>query len=150
MAVPDEKEMDEMALNIESFDLLEMLPEEVEATQEAWGLFLEGYESTDAAGEALHDAIIDAAPTLTTLFKMPRAVTAMRFQEGLQQIINTLSEPQDVKNLVFGQNDVGRTVPKMSKGDDGATTCGYVHVSTCFVSHISFLEVILRYFDRRT
>ena len=56
----------------------------------------------DAAGEALHDAIIDAAPTLTTLFTMPRAVSAMRFREGLHQIINSLAEPDDVKNLVPG------------------------------------------------
>jgi hypothetical protein len=65
-------------------------------------MFLDCYESMDAAGEALHDAIIDAAPTLTTLFTMPRAVSAMRFREGLHQIINSLAEPDDVKNLVPG------------------------------------------------
>lgn len=63
-------------------------------------MFLECYDSSEGPGEALHDAVIDASPTLSTLFKMPRAVTAMRFQDGLHQIINSLTEPQDVKNLV--------------------------------------------------
>ena len=81
-----------------------------QVTQEAWEMFLDCYESTDAAGEALHDAIIDAAPTLTTLFTMPRAVSAMRFQEGLHQIINSLAEPDDVKNLVPGISGIQRAL----------------------------------------
>ena len=78
------------------------MPHKLQVTQEGWQMFLDCYESMDAAGEALHDAIIDAAPTLTTLFTMPRAVSAMRFREGLHQIINSLAEPDDVKNLVPG------------------------------------------------
>eukprot|EP00438_Fugacium_kawagutii_P008395 Skav234441 [mRNA] locus=scaffold1647:4283:15111:+ [translate_table: standard] len=99
MAPLDEEE-ETNELNISSFDYLEMTQEQAEVTQEAWEMFLDCYESSEGPGEALHDAVIDASPTLSTLFKMPRAVTAMRFQEGLHQIINSLTEPQDVKNLV--------------------------------------------------
>ena len=98
MAISEEEEVVE--LNVHSFDLLEMTQQQAAETQEAWEMFLQCYESIEVAGEALHDAIIDASPTLTTLFTMPRAVTSMRLQEGIHQIINSLTEPQDVKNLV--------------------------------------------------
>lgn len=98
MAITEEEEVVE--LNVHSFDLLEMTQQQAAETQEAWEMFLQCYESIEVAGEALHDAIIDASPTLTTLFTMPRAVTSMRLQEGIHQIINSLTEPQDVKNLV--------------------------------------------------
>eukprot|EP00913_Durusdinium_trenchii_P022538 g21170.t1 len=66
----------------------------------SWEHFIHCYESTEVAGEALYDAICESSPAVSLLFKTPRTVTAMRLNEGIHQIISSLNEPQDVKNLV--------------------------------------------------
>ncbi|CAE7188336.1 unnamed protein product, partial [Symbiodinium necroappetens] len=86
--------------NIMSFEELDMPEHEAKQVQEVWSRFNSFYDSSEAAGEAMFDAILDASPTLGTLFKMPRAVASMRLQEGINQIINSLRNPKQTKQLV--------------------------------------------------
>ena len=65
-----------------------------------WNTFLRSAESREAAGEAIYAALFDSAPSLQTLFKTPRAVMAMRFMNGLNQIINSLADPKGLKIIV--------------------------------------------------
>ncbi|CAE7808573.1 unnamed protein product [Symbiodinium sp. CCMP2456] len=86
--------------NIMSFEELDMPEHEAKQVQEVWSRFNSFYDSSEAAGEAMFDAILDASPTLGTFFKLPRAVASMRLQEGINQIIKSLRNPKQTKQLV--------------------------------------------------
>merc|ERR1719326_183668 len=98
----------------EELRLSEVISEEV---QVVWRTFLSSAESREAAGEAIYAALFDAAPSLQSLFKTPRAVMAMRFMNGLSQIINGLKEPKSLKIVVetlgFQHLDLEVTVPRV-------------------------------------
>lgn len=53
-----------------------------------------------ARGQGIYAALFDAAPSLQSLFKTPRAVMAMRFMAGLNNISNTLQDPKALKVVV--------------------------------------------------
>merc|ERR1712228_297339 len=57
------------------------------------------------------------APSLHSLFKTPRAVMAMRFMNGLNQIISSLHDPNGLKIIVetlgFQHLDLEVTVPRV-------------------------------------
>merc|ERR1712066_305276 len=59
----------------------------------------------------------DSAPSLQSLFKTPRAVMAMRFMNGLNQIINSLADPKSLKVIVetlgFQHLDLEVTIPRV-------------------------------------
>ncbi|CAK0795725.1 unnamed protein product, partial [Prorocentrum cordatum] len=84
--------------------------------QSCWNEFLRGAESREAAGEAIYAAVFDAAPSLQSLFKTPRAVMAMRFMNGLNQIIASLLDPRGMKvvveTLAFQHLDLDVTIPR--------------------------------------
>ncbi|CAK0879603.1 unnamed protein product, partial [Prorocentrum cordatum] len=84
--------------------------------QGAWNEFLRSAESREAAGEAIYAAVFDAAPSLQALFKTPRAVMAMRFMNGLNQIIASLADPKGLKvvveTLAFQHLDLEVTIPR--------------------------------------
>jgi len=104
-------------LNTSSFGEIEMPQHEAEQVQEVWQRFNSFYESSEVAGEAIFDAILDSAPTLGTLFKMPRAVVSMRLHEGIHQIISSLKRPSQTKLLVdilgFKHLDFDVTIPRV-------------------------------------
>ena len=50
---------------------------EREEWSQTWSAFIALAASRDAAGEAIYSAIFEAAPSLQSLFKTPRAVMAM-------------------------------------------------------------------------
>merc|ERR1712232_709205 len=62
-------------------------------------------------------ALFDSAPSLQSLFKTPRAVMAMRFMNGLNQILNALPTPKELKvqveTLGFQHLDLEVTVPRV-------------------------------------
>merc|ERR1711920_123592 len=68
-------------------------------------------------GEAIYAALFDSAPSLQSLFKTPRAVMAMRFMNGLNQIVNSLADPKSLKIIVetlgFQHLDLEVTVPRV-------------------------------------
>lgn len=70
--------------------------------------------ANEAAGEAIYAALFDSAPTLQGLFKNPRAVMAMRFMGGLNQIISSLRDPKALKARVRlgGQGSVKVCAPR--------------------------------------
>jgi len=114
--VEEDEEFDPMEIKTTSLELIRMTEAQATETQEAWDLFLDGFDTAEAAGEAMHDAMVEAVPAMT-MFKLPRAVAAMRLQEGVHQIINSLNEPQDAKNLVdiigFKHLDLEVTIPRV-------------------------------------
>ncbi|CAK0822872.1 unnamed protein product [Prorocentrum cordatum] len=104
-------------VNVEVFEELSLPASLVEEVQGAWAVFLRGAESREAAGEAIYSAIFDSAPSLQSLFKTPRAVMAMRFMNGLNQIISQLANPGALKTLVetlgFQHLHLEVTVPRV-------------------------------------
>merc|ERR1712232_346847 len=62
-------------------------------------------------------ALFDSAPSLQSLFKTPRAVMAMRFMNGLNQILNALPTPKALKVIVetvgFQHLDLEVTIPRV-------------------------------------
>merc|ERR1712039_927535 len=88
-----------------------------EEVQTTWNTFLRSAESREAAGEAIYAALFDSAPSLQSLFKTPRAVMAMRFMNGLNQIIGSLSDPKALKVIVetlgFQHLDLEVTIPRV-------------------------------------
>eukprot|EP00435_Cladocopium_sp_Y103_P064572 s631_g26.t1 len=67
--------------------------------------FLETY-SEDAAADALFTAFYEAAPSLQHLFKTTRAVLAGRFFKGIHQIILSLQDGKEAKQVVEDLNPV--------------------------------------------
>merc|ERR1711879_598688 len=66
---------------------------------------------------AIYGALFDAAPNLQRLFRTPRAIMAMRFMNGLSQIVSNLSDPKALKTVVetlgFQHLDLDVTVPSV-------------------------------------
>ncbi|CAK0847963.1 unnamed protein product [Prorocentrum cordatum] len=87
-------------VNDQIFEELRLPPALVDDVQNTWNTFLRSAESREAAGEAIYAAIFDSAPSLQGLFKTPRAVMAMRFMNGLNQIISQLGDPKAMKVVV--------------------------------------------------
>uniref|UniRef100_A0A7S4RT41 Globin domain-containing protein n=1 Tax=Alexandrium monilatum TaxID=311494 RepID=A0A7S4RT41_9DINO len=94
------------------------LPEDiVSGVQSVWEGFMKTGSTRDEAGEALYSAVFDAAPSLQSLFKTPRAVMAMRFILGLNQIIMNLHDPPALKVVVetlgFQHLELEVTIPRV-------------------------------------
>merc|ERR1719382_2127915 len=104
-------------VNDQVFDELVLGPGMAEEVLSVWNTFLRSAESREAAGEAIYAALFDSAPSLQSLFKTPRAVMAMRFMNGLAQIIASLGEPKALKVVVetlgFQHLDLEVTPPRV-------------------------------------
>merc|ERR1711879_594630 len=103
--------------NDQVFDELVLGHEIADEVLSVWNTFLRSAESREAAGEAIYAALFDSAPSLQSLFKTPRAVMAMRFMNGLNQIIMSLSDPKALKIIVetlgFQHLDLEVTIPRV-------------------------------------
>merc|ERR1711879_1049683 len=103
--------------NDQVFDELVLGHEIADEVLSVWNTFLRSAESREAAGEAIYAALFDSAPSLQSLFKTPRAVMAMRFMNGLNQIINSLSDAKSLKVIVetlgFQHLDLEVTIPRV-------------------------------------
>merc|ERR1712190_22342 len=104
-------------VNDQIFDELVLGHDIADEVLSVWNTFLRSAESREAAGEAIYAALFDSAPSLQSLFKTPRAVMAMRFMNGLNQIINSLADPKALKVIVetlgFQHLDLEVTVPRV-------------------------------------
>jgi len=104
-------------IDVASFDELHLNPSMVEASQEAWRLFISLAASREAAGEAIYAALFDSAPSLQSLFTTPRAIQAMKFMNGLNQFVLALSDPPGLKVMIetlgFGHLALDVTVPRV-------------------------------------
>jgi len=100
-----------------SFDEVRLPADVVKEAQEVWQTFLSSASSREAAGEAIYAALFDSAPSLQSLFKTPRAVMAMRFMNGLNQIITSVHDPKSLKVVVetlgFQHLDLEVTIPRV-------------------------------------
>ncbi|CAE8584974.1 unnamed protein product, partial [Polarella glacialis] len=90
----------------------------VKEVQACWNDFLSSASSREAAGEAYYAAIFDAAPSLQSLFKTPRAVMAIRLLTGIGGIVNNMGNPSALKTSVetmgFQHLDLDVTVPRVT------------------------------------
>jgi len=104
-------------VNHEVFEELHLSDQMWNEVQLVWTTFLKSSESREAAGEAIYAALFDSAPSLQSLFKTPRAVMAMRFMNGLSQIIGQLGDPKALKIVVetlgFQHLDLEVTPPRV-------------------------------------
>jgi hemoglobin-like flavoprotein len=104
-------------INTMSLDELVLPPAVIQSAQSAWASFLSAAGSKDAAGEAVYSALFEGAPSLQTLFVTPRAVQAIRFMSGIDNLIASLHEPARLKVLVeslgFGHLNLDVTVPRV-------------------------------------
>merc|ERR1712087_1096294 len=104
-------------VNDQVFDELVLGHDIADEVLSVWNTFLRSAESREAAGEAIYAALFDSAPSLQSLFKTPRAVMAMRFMNGLNQIISSLTDPKALKTIVetlgFQHLDLEVTVPRV-------------------------------------
>eukprot|EP00435_Cladocopium_sp_Y103_P065432 s597_g27.t1 len=80
------------------------------AVSEMWDSWTCEIGSREARGEAFYTALFDAAPSLQLMFKSPKAVTAMRFVEGLTTLVNAMGNPntlfKEVEALGFRHLDI--------------------------------------------
>ncbi|CAE8694901.1 unnamed protein product [Polarella glacialis] len=104
-------------VNTSSLDDMVMGSQQAEETQRCWARFLDSFASSEEAGEAIYAAIFDAAPSLQSLFKTPRAVMSMRIMMGFNQLIQGLQDGKNVRLLVetlgFRHLDLDVTVPRV-------------------------------------
>lgn len=99
-AKPNGSGLDGSGINVKSFEELDMSPNLVEATQEAWKTFLSTSKTREAAGEAIYQALVESAPIFQKLFTTPRAVQALRFMAGINSFVTELKDPPKLKVLV--------------------------------------------------
>eukprot|EP00445_Apocalathium_hangoei_P063872 CAMPEP_0204120780 /NCGR_PEP_ID=MMETSP0361-20130328/7839_1 /ASSEMBLY_ACC=CAM_ASM_000343 /TAXON_ID=268821 /ORGANISM="Scrippsiella Hangoei, Strain SHTV-5" /LENGTH=580 /DNA_ID=CAMNT_0051072017 /DNA_START=40 /DNA_END=1779 /DNA_ORIENTATION=+ len=104
-------------VNDQVFEELVLVGGQAQEVQTVWKLYLSSAESREAAGEAIYAALFDASPSIQSLFKTPRAVMAMRFMNGLSQIIGSLDDPKAMKIIVetlgFQHLDLEVTIPRV-------------------------------------
>jgi len=119
----DERDVgwDQMALteiNEEVFEELVLDSNIVREVQSVWQAFQQAAGSRDAAGEAMYTSVFEAAPSLQKLFKTPRAVMAMRFMNGINQMVDAIGDPPRLKvtveTLGFQHLDFEVTVPRVA------------------------------------
>ncbi|CAE8618226.1 unnamed protein product [Polarella glacialis] len=100
-----------------TFEEIKLPADVVSEVQGAWTAYMNSASSRAAAGEALYAAIFDAAPSLQSLFKTPRAVMAMRFMQGLNTIVGAMHEAGPLKVIVetlgFQHLDLEVTIPRV-------------------------------------
>lgn len=104
-------------IKVNTLDELQMDTTMVQAVQSAWAAFCGGSGSREAAGNAIYQALYDGAPSLQSLFTTPRAVQAMRFINGLQDLVVKMSKPKELKvaieTLGFGHLNLEVTIPRV-------------------------------------
>mmetsp|Transcript_89320 Transcript_89320/g.257594 ORF Transcript_89320/g.257594 Transcript_89320/m.257594 type:complete len:1087 (-) Transcript_89320:64-3324(-) len=114
----EETHGDDFEINEQSFEELRLDSGTIGDVQSTWIAFLQASESRETAGEAIYTAVFDAAPSFQALFKTPRAVMAVRFMNGLNQIVTTLEDPRKLKIVVetlgFQHMDREVTQPRLA------------------------------------
>lgn len=97
-----------------SFRLPVFLADKMQTT---WQAFLQKYSSREFAGEAIFDSIMEEAPTLQGMFKMPRSVFGIRFTMSFTNIIGNCNDAALLKSLVetlgFQHMDLEVTGPRV-------------------------------------
>lgn len=85
---------------MDKFETLEVTPQTAQAVQEAWASFLELQPSQEVAADAIYTALLLSASDMPQLFTSPRAIQAVRFMNGLNNLIAALPEPTKLRELV--------------------------------------------------
>lgn len=101
----------------QSFDKIQVPPDVIGECSEALQAFIVVQNnSREAAGEAIFNAIFEAAPSLQVMFKSPRPVMAQKFCAALLHLLNVAVKPGALKTAVetlgFQHLDVEVTVPR--------------------------------------
>ncbi|CAK9048506.1 unnamed protein product, partial [Durusdinium trenchii] len=95
------------------FEKVEFPKEMVSAVHEMWQAWGAQTGCKETRGEAFYTMLFDAAPSLQLLFKNPKAVTAMRFMEGLGSLVSVMGKPvalfKEVEGIGFRHLDLDVT-----------------------------------------
>lgn len=152
-------------VNDQVFEELVLGTEMAQEVQTIWQAFLRGADSREAAGEAIYAALFDSAPSLQSLFKTPRAVMAMRFMNGLNQIISLIHDPKGLKVQVellgFQHLELEVTIPRVIIFRDAIVDLLTVELTTRFTKRMregfmtllnyvggSYIYIRIKYTDR--
>lgn len=85
----------------QTFDKIQIPSDVLQDTSEALQTFITTQNSSrESAGDAIFNAIFEAAPSLQTLFKSPRPVMALKFCSALVSLINVAPKPGALKTAV--------------------------------------------------
>ncbi|CAE7429296.1 ANK1 [Symbiodinium natans] len=85
--------------------------------RDTWQAFLDKFPSREVCGEAIHDTIMEEAPSLQPLFKTPRSVFGLRFIISVTNLMAECDKPEvlkrHVETLGFQHLDAEVTVPRI-------------------------------------
>lgn len=96
----DVEDVSQLEIEIETFGELRLSEQTITKVQAGLALLIEQVGSVEAAGEAIYSTLFEAAPSLQSLYKTPRAVQGMKFALSIALIISKLREPEDMKIIV--------------------------------------------------
>lgn len=86
-------------IRISKFEELEFPPEQIRDVQKSWDNFCDAWDSREAAGEAIYNALFEVSPTLQPLFTTPKAVQATKFMSAMHTFVQALGDPPQLKTL---------------------------------------------------
>lgn len=87
-------------INRDTFTLFTPAPGAAQAVQASWKMFLGKYSSNEAVGEAIFQALFEAAPSLQSLFTSSRAVQGAKFVIAVQELVASMSKPEELQAFV--------------------------------------------------
>lgn len=89
-----------MDINRQSLELYHSTDAAMQATQAAWKSFVDRHPSREAAGEAIYQALYEAAPSLQSLFSSSKSVQAPKFMVALNELIMAMKSPEKLQTFV--------------------------------------------------
>lgn len=90
----------QLEIDTENFGELRLTETAITKVQAGLKLLIETVGSVEAAGDAIYSTLFEAAPSLQSLFKTPRAVQGMKFAMSIANIVAKLRQPDEVKTIV--------------------------------------------------
>lgn len=91
---------DREGINRHTLEEFHLDHETAAAVQGAWQLFIGMSGSRELAGEAIYAALFESAPSLQGMFTSPRAVAAMKFMNGINELILHMENHENLHTMV--------------------------------------------------
>ncbi|CAE7525772.1 unnamed protein product [Symbiodinium natans] len=111
-------EVDADEVVIDSLVPLVLLEAQIVEIHECWQGFLDCHAKPEHAGEAIFAAILDAAPSLQTIFRAGTALVAGKFVAGYSQMVQSLRSPNQLMGVVehmgFQHLEVDINIPRIA------------------------------------
>ena len=113
----DVEDVSQLEIEYETFTELRLSDAVIPKVQAGLAALIESVGSVEAAGEAIYSTLFEAAPSLQSLYKTPRAVQGMKFALSIALIVSKLRQPDELKIIVeqlgFQHITTDVTVPRI-------------------------------------